>query len=271
MLIMLRSYPTILRNNGIKINELSQIGYEIPINRYDNHFNTLRDIKDTLKENILDYYNIFIKNTNLKIETERLLSVYNVMNLPYNVYHEILKYLNIEVTRQILTGGSYYFSGKVGYLHIILRTRRADTLQIDCKASLDNLKALAKEKDINLYNKFVNKEIFKKDFIKQMKPYAYNKEHPERDKWITYYTDTVYPHIQWSKYTSNVKTKNFFKFVPSNYINTPNRSQIEFSDNAKTADEIIESISLGLRDKLFIYMRFNTTASLNYKKVIYEL
>jgi hypothetical protein len=264
LLELLESNNNLLVLNYIEFDNLAKIGYDLPINLYELEFNTLRCENVIQKGLLLDYYTSFIEITKKEIEFKRLVSINNVSNVSIELYRRIIEYLNIEISAVILLGGYYTFSNGIG---IIFVKRCKGKISTDYKASLDVLDAIAKEKNIDLYNKYRQKEIKKNDYIKAMKPYVYSAEHPELDKWIVFRNKEIDHYINWLKNRCRLVNKVVFKFVASNYIHTPNRSQVEFATNAKSVEEILYDKRLGFRDKLNIILRYDSTFTMKYKNL----
>lgn len=269
LLGLLTPHIPILDRVGISISDIKKIGTELPFNYLDNKFAILSKHDNITYHIVLDYVTIYILWTKKEIEAKKALALEGVYNIPYRAYHDIIKFLNIEIGRIVLEGGSYDFGNAISKIYVkeISRDFTKDKRIINNRESLDNLERIAKEKNIELYNLYKTKYISRNQFIKDMKPYVYSKENPDREKWIIYYSDDYYYFIVWLKGYSRVQNVGEFRFIPSNYIHTPSRSQIEFGNNAKSRDEIIESVSLGFRDKLNILLRFDNTMALKYKHV----
>ena len=272
MFDLLLQHANLLRSKSIEINEFNNLGYTLPINYFENKINVLSGVTEKTHSLILDYYNNFIRYANRIIIINRQIELNRLNDIHITTYHDIIKFLNIEITRLILQGKTYTFSNGVSSIFVNRFPREASHKKsVDNRASLDVLEAICKEKDIDLYNKYKSKEILKRDFIVAMKKYTYSKENPTFDKWLTYYTDDIFHMIVWIKGNCVLKNKSVFSFVPSNYIHTPTRSQIDFVKNVKSVDEIIDSICIGLRDKLNILLRYDKSASMNFKKLDHEL
>jgi len=139
-----------------------------------------------------------------------------------------------------------------------------NSVSVDWGESLKVLINIAKEIKPDLYNAYINKNIKKKDFIQSMKPYVYNKElNPNGKKWIVKRDkDFNLWIVIWSRF-SNLKNIRNYSIIPTNFIATKDRSQIQFANNVKSIDDIITSRELGFRDKLRVLERYDINYCLN--------
>lgn len=171
-------------------------------------------------------------------------SIYNMFNDEY--YSRIVQFL--------LKGHSYLFFPLFGRFSIVKRNRSfSKNVQpaVDWKQSLDLLNLIVKSVDEPLYNRFINGEIDRDSYIELSKNYRYTKEHPERPKYIVYYTDETNLWLWWSKKTI-IKNSAFYRFKPIKYINSGKGGYDNLLLSIKSVDDIIESTKLGVIDKLHL-------------------
>lgn len=214
----------------------------------------VRDLLRILKSKIID---IEKRRRDIKRLTK--------YKIDYTTFRRVLGYFNLELSKYILDSGySYTIPRGGGKIFIHLKKRNFDdskgnTKVINWKESLDLLKTLCKNvPEANRYlQQYKNKEINKNEFIDKANSII-------KDDWIVYYYDDKSLWWKWSKTGCNIKNKTLYSFTPTNFINTKNRSQIEFTENCKSKRDILDSKQLGMRDKLFALNRFDSLHYLNY-------
>ncbi len=190
------------------------------------------------------------------------------------LFNHIIKEYNKYVIKRVIKGDVMSIGNQVGNLSIKIYNdnKRIRNGSVDWNESLNILLSIAKKQEEqglhNYYTKYNNKEIKKKDFISSMKKFIYNKDtNPNGDKWLIYRNNVEFPVIRWEGRSHSIANIKQYSFIPSNYINTPSRSQNEFAANAKNEDEILDSNKLGFRDKLNVCLTFNPDIKFRYDDI----
>jgi hypothetical protein len=140
----------------------------------------------------------------------------------------------------------------------------------DWVESLNTLKAIAKEEQLDIYNKFINKDISKSEFITLMKPHVYSSDNPNGKKWIVFRERDL---NFWLVFFTLLKFKGVnrdnlglseYSITPTNGISLAvvkdlgiERKQSELIKLMKSVDDIIETGYLGFRDKLRMIETFD--------------
>ena len=135
--------------------------------------------------------------------------------------------------------------------------------------SYKTLLAIAKEIDIDVYNKYKNKEIGRKELKELLSKYLYNKDtNPTGKKWLVKSDKDnnlwLVVHSKLSNLNTN-STYNILNYgiVPTNFIVNETRSQVDFTNSVSNVTEIIDSKLLGFRDKIRALERFDFNYCLN--------
>ena len=191
-------------------------------------------------------------------------------NSSYSAYTFLIKSFNFNIANEILKGYSYNFGFNLSSIEIIeMKKHYTDGDRpkrfVNWGDSLKLLKEIIKEKDINLYEAYINKDIKKYEFIELSKKYTYSPLNPDRKKWIIYYTDDYMYVWHWSKGKARIANSGSFSFVPTNYIVTTTRSQLNFVNQAASKEDILNTNLLGMRDKLNCLLRYDKGYYLKFR------
>lgn len=202
------------------------------------------------------YFKSFV-NTLIYIYNLRYLkNLYELCNIDYQTYYRIISNYYNNVANSLLKGEEYIIHG-VGKLKVIsrrMKLSRTTKFKVDWGESLNVLKEFAKNHHYNIYELYINKKINKQSFIHALKPFCYDeKTNPTGFKWL------VHLHKDYSAWIifCNKKINSNYNIVPSNFIMNETRSQIDFTNNIKSIDEIYNSNRLGFRDKLNCLLRYD--------------
>jgi len=269
--ISLLGYYKVLLNNSV-------LNYEdIKNNRIifknDNEFKPIVYLLNTSIENRNNISNILTTIMNKRLELKELEEEVNylskIINVPYNIFKDIILSFNKYFIREVIMGQSMTFGSNTRSFKVMLFNRKFNRIPVDWNESLKTLLNIAKEQEEEglhtLYTDYSNKTIKKNEFIEKMKPFTYDKDNnPNGRKWIVARTESQFAVIRWGGASRVGNSTKLYRFRPSNYINTKSRSQVEFAETAKTEDDILNSNLLGFRDKLNIMIRFNPSIKLKY-------
>lgn len=160
-----------------------------------------------------------------------------------NIVYIIKRYFN-QLQKHLLLGHSYRFPIIKFVIKIFGKQEYTDSYKnrIDWGKSLKNLKRLAKEHDPELLHKYNKRIINRNQFIAAMKQYnlkwfIYNDK--DFNLWVTLYKADC-PH----------ENGKYYKVMPANGVMNQTKSQIDFTDEHDTVEEIIETNELMFRDKI---------------------
>jgi len=227
---------------------------------------------------IVTYYEKFKRYSTLENNLNTRIRKYNKLNLtdfPIRyMFKNMLKYVAIF----ILTTGKTFSLPHNLQLKILGKHRSNQTklynkvtTVIDWKASIDTLLAIAKDIQPSIYNAYTNKELLRKEFMLNMKPFVYDKiDRPDAPKWVVHSDkDLNFWLILKHKY-STLKDVNSYSITPSNYI-SPRvvrelgipRKQSEYMKLVKDVKEIIHTEYLGLRDKIAMLDKYDNKFCIN--------
>lgn len=183
-------------------------------------------------------------------------ALYTRCIMDYQSYYRILNLYYNNVANSLLKGNGYIMPG-IGKLKVISRRMKSSKLtkfKVDWGESLNVLKEFAKNHHFEIYDLYINKKINKQAFIHALKPYCYDeKNNPNGFKWL------VHLHKDYSAWIifCNKRINPNYNIVPSNFVMNETRSQVDFTNNIKSIDEIYDSNRLGFRDKLNCLLRYD--------------
>jgi len=244
---------------------------------YDN--NKINFIKDIIKPKsksddnriIYVYYHSFCKyvvlESNILLEIEK----YEPLLLKKKTLTTIFKEYYWEVSKELLKKHIRSYMLPLGlYIKVIFKDRNVarkkygvKNIKIDWGESYKTLIAITKKVDISIYNKYINKEITRKDLVSLMSKHLYNeKDNPNGYKWLVKNNkDNNLWLVLSRKYVklnsdNNISIENY-GIVPTNFIVNETRSQIDFTNSVSSIEEIIDSKLLGFRDKIRALERFD--------------
>lgn len=167
--------------------------------------------------------------------------------LPIRIFKYIIKSHNIQIAKKLLTGYVYTVGHGVGQIYI-KKIRRI--FRIYGKEATKNI-------DWGETNKLKKKLIEEGVDI-------YTKDNPSGEQYLVHYTTDYMYWFWWDKGQKVITNSFLYTFTPTNFINTPERSQIHFVENAKNKEEIINTKDLGNRDKLYCLIRFDPNHGYNF-------
>lgn len=187
------------------------------------------------------------------------LTLYRKLNFKRKTYKDILYEYHKRLAINIIKGEVYNLGNHLGKIEVVKKKRnyrdKYNNKIVNWKESLDELIRLAgtkKESDAIL-KRYEAKEINRKQFIEQMKPFVYSPDTPDLPKWHIYYVDHYYPMFVWHHNNTAVANAQMYSFYPTNHIQIKNEegkfSQISVSETM-TIEEILETDGLGNRDKM---------------------
>ena len=197
---------------------------------------------------VLEFINIY--------RLEELKNIYLKCNIDYQTYYRIINSYYNNVANALLKGIEYIMFG-VGNLLVVSRRCKLSKgikYKVDWGESFTTLKEYAKNNHNDLYTLYIEKKLNKRAFIIAMSPYCYDKDkNPNGFKWI------VHMHKDQSAWLIFYKKKisTIYNIVPSNFVMNATRSQVDFTNNINSIDEIYDTNQLGFRDKLNCLLRYD--------------
>jgi UDP-N-acetylglucosamine transferase subunit ALG13 len=242
-------------------------------NKSLNFINSLishNDIGSILKSNtnkdiLLIYIRGFIKSYDELLDAQYL---YNnsikFKDIPDSTIMYIIRSFFSTVEQSILRGNSFRLNRVEATIKIVNKVRKKSKYgnkilrkTEDWGKSMKFLKEQAKTLDFETYTLYDTGKINKREFIKRLSPYLYSPTNKNGLKWI-FYCDKDSDHwlILSHKY-STIPNIRFYSIIPKNDIATAEQSQIKFTNNCKSVDDIIDTRLLGLRDKIRALERFD--------------
>ncbi len=149
----------------------------------------------------------------------------------------------------------------------VFSTGQYNRMRVDYGESRKQLIRIIKDVDIKLHDKYINKEISYKEFIKRSKKYTYNREeNKNKPKWIIYYVNDRVSYIIWKKKFAGIKNRGLYWFTPTKFINTSDRLRETLFKTFKCEDDTIEHDKIGIVDKLNMLLKFNDKYYLKFER-----
>jgi hypothetical protein len=195
---------------------------------------------------------LFTLSVRLYHSTTRL-TKYKNMKMPYYSFNYLNTALNVEMSKSILRGYAFNFGlEQVGMGQIKVQ-------EIERKFDRDGYPT---DKSINWdeSNKF--KQALIEEGIE-----VYNKETtPNGKKWFIYHTEPFIYYINWCISMYSHAAIKLFKFEPTAFINTPNRTSADVLDDYKVdVEDIINNSKLGFITKLNTLLKKDPSYALTYR------
>ena len=259
-----------LRNDlYVKVKHFTQTGAKLSLEYLQEiNFKNLSSHDWFISKNpiITTYFKSFVL---LSLEEYGLINTIESMTkgkIDYKTYYRILTSYYASVANRLFKGEEYVIN-RVGTIKVVCKGNKLSTgvkFKVNWGESFKLLKLFASKNYPQIYAEFLNRTIDKRTFIDRMKPYTYDEQvNPTGFKWL------VHLHKRESLwlilYKKHIDTK--YNIIPSNFIMNATRSQIDFTNNVKSTDEIIESNELGFRDKLNCLVRFDPNYINNFVKL----
>jgi len=146
--------------------------------------------------------------------------------------------------------------------------------KVDWNESIKTLIAISKDIAPLIHTAYINKNITRKEFMGQMKPYTYNKDdRPNAPKWIVQDTNEIDFWLTTNTKYSSLNNSQKYVVVPNNGVAIKmgtdlgiERKQSEFMKLVKDKQEIITTNYLGFRDKLAMLAKYD----LEFCKEVYR-
>jgi hypothetical protein len=234
----LKANELLFHKNGFKMANILNISFLADMNSTvaDNfplvgHADDVAKIRMYIKNRFL----IYLRYNMLKHIMKNIKASY----VPYTVFKTICHLYNTHLVSSVLKGVEFPL-GRLGSLSIIRKPR---LFVMDEKDGVPT-------KNINWHLSLKRKE----ELIAQgITPY--NKEtNPDGVKWFVYHDE---PFTYWFRWIpSRIRHRKLIKFMPTNFINTPDRDHKSILESAKSVDDIINSDKLGNMNKLQTLVKF---------------
>jgi hypothetical protein len=187
-----------------------------------------------------------------------------------SAYKKILDAYYNYISNWILQGYVFYIGPNLGKIYIKERHKNfinelGETRGIvDYAASYALLESIAKKQEAEgkhqLYTEY--KELHKyniRQFTHAMKSHTYSPSNPDLPKWIIYHTDDWVPYFIWGNKDKSMTELSKYTFKPTSFINTKLRNKELFISNVENIDDIINCNELGVKDKMFLIKRFDSS------------
>jgi len=178
---------------------------------------------------------------------------YKNMKMPYYSFNYLNTAVNNEMAKSILRG--YNFNFGVGVVNM-------GTIKVQEIERKYNEDGTPTDKSINWEESNLLKQALIADNIE-----VYNKEtSPNGRKWFIYHTEPFVYYINWVISMYSHKMIKYFKFEPTAFINTKNRSSSDILDNYNIdVEDIINNPKLGFTTKLNTLLKKDPSYALTYR------
>jgi len=205
---------------------------------------------------ITNYFKSFVDILISIYNLNNIKKLYESCNIDYQTYYRLITTYYNNVANSLLKGEVYILFG-IGRLNVICRRNtlsKTTKYKVDWGESLKVLKEFAKNHYPAIYKDYIDKIINKASFISSLKPYLYDeKNNINGFKWL------VHLHKDYSAWLvfTNKKINWNYNIVPSNFVMNETRSQVDFTNNITSINDIYNSNQLGFRDKLNCLLRYD--------------
>jgi len=207
---------------------------------------------------ITAYFKILIATLINEYKLEEIKKVLTLCNIEYQLYYRIVNTFYTRVSISLLNGFEYNIYN-VGILRVASKKAnlsRGVKFKIDWGESFKLLKYYANKHYPSIYKDYIEGILNKRAFIHTLIPYTYNETtNPDGFKWLVHLHKEENAWLMFQKKRINPD----YNIIPSNFIMNETRSQVDFTNNAKSERDILESGQLGFRDKLNCLLRFDPT------------
>lgn len=249
----------------------STINVDLQLDTYLNSIVT-GSIQNDEAKIIKMYYKLFYKNAVKEILLNERICKYKRYSFDKNLimylFREYFKYVGHELLR--FNNHEFYTLPKdvmiavKGKSKIKHGEKYGYKRKVDWGSSFRTLKVIANNNYPDILKRYTDNIIKKNEFIKEMSKYTYNeKTNPNGKKWLVYSNlDSNFWLVIRSRF-SNLSGIRNYNIVPTNFIENKTRSQIDFTNEVKSVEEIITSNLLGFRDKIRAIERYDYSYLLN--------
>ncbi len=219
---------TILKSNDIRIVEyFSNINFLDKFNIKDiNKLNIDAKLYTTIK---LYHSYVTYKIPNLIIMLENYIFINSI---PYNIYYEIIKLYNTEISKLILKGNAITLS-RIGTIKIIHKSKQTNRKILDFKKTKQN------------------KQYFKDNNI--------------TGDYRVYNTNDEFSYFSFSSSSIN-RNLEYYHFEPTEYNNMIDRKIENYYSKVKSEDDILNNIKIGNVQKMNALIKNNYKYKLKYKE-----
>lgn len=225
-----------------------------------------KDVKD--KDLVLAYLKTLLRLTAEVKDLNNSADILRKLLFSSDTVRKCMLYINNNISKDIIRGTTFYFP-RVGKIEVGRKKnyfgKKYNNRKPDWHKSLLRLEEIAKSanrKTKDIYERYSGGIINKQQFIKDMKPYVYSPETPDLPQYLMWVVDDYSVWWIWHKVDCNIVNYKLYSFIPTNHIHIINddgkRSQISVSETM-TIDEIINTDSLGNRDKINCIFRKDKT------------
>jgi len=203
--------------------------------------------ENNIKLSVLRNYLIsFIQQVNREKVLQSEVSKLELEKVPLEIYKNIIESFNTDMSKYILNGGVFNLGYGLGNLHIAKKERTKEQKPAINWGESNKVKKELLNAGETLYDHLL---------------------FPTGKKWLIKFSNDFSYWWRWSNKGQYIKNIKYFSFVPTNFINTKERSQNLIADTVKSIDEILNNDKLGNRDKLNILLRFDSSHAIKYTHV----
>lgn len=243
-------YSVVLEANNIKLNLNKPFNSKAHCNFYNER--KLKPIKldfVSIEETLLKNYILAFCKAKLR---QRYLTEY--LNdskhhaVSFKIYKLVINSHNIQMSKRILNGFPYVIGSNLGSIAIVKLRRIMSYEGAEATKNID----------------WGETKKLRAKLISEGKSLYHPETNPTGEKYLVYYTSDYMYWFFWSRNDAKVKNAFLYTFTPTNYINTAERSQILFTAQCKSKDDILDSPLLGNRDKMNCLLRFDPNHGYNY-------
>jgi len=200
--------------------------------------------EDKIKLSVLRNYLIsFIQQVSREKVLQSEVSKLNLEKVPLEIYKYIIESFNTDMSKYILNGGTFNLGYGLGNLHIEKKERKKEQKPAINWGESNKVKKELLDAGERLYDHL---------------------SFPTGKKWLIRFSDDSSYWWRWGCKGRYIKNIQYFSFVPTNFINTKERSQNLIATTSKSISDILNNEKLGNRDKLNILLKFDPTHAIKY-------
>lgn len=217
---IIKNHKSYLIMIGFPYNKLEDIQNNLSCKSINVYYDFDDDVKHmTLRANLSHY--VYITCTKIPEVLEKINYYRFMSSIPFKTFKDICFTLNKEISNKLLLGDSYEIPGGGGLLKIKRYTRKFKKKVVDWGES--------------------NK-------LKQTNP----------DKYIVFHVDDEFTAVHYDKSLAKFPNYKFYRFKLTSFINTKDRSKLNYYNSVNTNEEILNSDNVGNYQKMMAMIKLNT-------------
>lgn len=203
--------------------------------------------ENEIKLSVLKTYFIsFIQQVSREKVLQLEVSKLELEKVPLEIYKHIVESFNTDMSKYILNGGTFNLGYGLGNLHIEKKERKKEQKPAINWGESNKVKKELLDAGEKLYDHLL---------------------FPTGKRWLIRFSDDASYWWRWGCKGRYIKNIQYFSFVPTNFINTKERSQNLIADTSKSINDILDNEKLGNRDKLNVLLRFDPSHAIKYTHV----